>query len=343
MAFELRLTFFGLTGLVPNKKAGTPGDPKEWLVVLPALPKGEVLDFEDHQLSGPDTDPKISIAPHQAALVVNAQAVKGTPTKKARLQFRDPNKATDAESDLLFLLNREAVEIEVSTSPDPFEARSDALVGDPIVPAQNDPTQLHNLKWLPQIDRGFPDLQGGVPFNRKLFDPDTLIPTSSRLAAVVRLNQGTLETSEVYRNAEDNLPVSYEFRRLSGEKVFEQALASSFRLRVKVQDETAKLVLTNPNIPDPQHLVVGPYSGSEEKDVVEIKVYNRELEEILGFGDNFLREEEVPDHDFLIFYELSSVWSTLKAADLVAPQGGKGGGGRSKPCEPPAYAGWAES
>lgn len=328
MTFELRLTFSGLTPLLPHKNATDNGAAPEWLVVIPALEKGELLKKGGRQFS---------IAPHQAVLMAKARAVReGATTKKARLRFRHPGTdPKDDQSDLLFPLNREVLEITSGTSG--LRVRSTALVAE--APDINIPDQIHDIKWLPPIDKC---ADGGVPFDRRFVNPVKPLPTN-RLAGVVRLDRGILETTDVHRGLQ-NKPVLYEFRRGSNDGTlrFQQALANSFRLRVRVDGFEARLNLTDRQ-GNVKVLSVGPYpdcpKNEDGEPFVEVKVFNRELEEILGMAvDPNLPEQG--DTDFVIFYRLSPVWKSLDANDIALPyrQGG-GGGGRTKPCEPSMYPG----
>jgi hypothetical protein len=331
MAFELRLTFSGLTALLPRKEAGKKDPATEWLVVMPALRKGELLKLEKGKR-------EFSIAPHQAVLLANARAVREeSTTKLVRLRIRDPRtEPDDKQSDLLFQLDREVVKI--ATGAPGLQVRSSAPPALEI-PDVGNPDQLHDIKWVPPIDECN---DGGVPFDRSLFDPEKLTP-DKRLAAVVLLDRGRLETTDVHRGSK-NKPVPYEFRKTSpeGPLRFRQALSTEFRLRVRVDGDEARLELTDHG-GNKKQLVVKPYLGcptnEDNEPYVEVKVYNRELEEILGLAvDPNLPERG--DTDFVIFYRLSPVWNGLSDDDVALPyRKGEGGGGRTKPCEPPIYPG----
>lgn len=329
MAFELRLTFSGLTALVPHKEAvDEHAVATEWLVVMPDLKKGEIIKKGNREFS---------IAPHQAALVVNARAVReGDTTKKPRLRFRNPGtEPKDDQSSLLYPLNREV--LEVASGNTGLHVRSTTQVAN--APDVNIPDQLHDIKWLPPIDECD---DGGVPLDRRFVNPVKPLPTN-RLAGVARLDRGVLETADVHRGLGQQ-PVLYEFRKGSktGPLRFEQALANTFRLRIPVDGFEASLNLTDRQ-KNVKVLSVGPYpdcpKNEEGVPYVEVKVVNRELEEILGMGvDPNLPQQG--DTDFVIFYRLSPVWANLSADDVALPyRKGGGGGGRSKPCEPPTYPG----
>ncbi|MEA2560538.1 MAG: hypothetical protein QOH06_2042 [Acidobacteriota bacterium] len=325
MSFELRLSFSGLTALVPRKDVDDPTPADEWLVVMPALERGATIQKADR---------RFSIPPHQAVLMADSRAVRPNSTKDARLQLTQP---VGGQSDLLFQLDREILEIDSGAAP-AFAVRSNGLLGE--LPNVGNPDELHDIKWVPAIDRC---AVGGVPLHRDLLDQDTLRPSNS-LAGVVRLDRGTLETTDVHRDV-NNHPVPYEFRRSSnaGDILFQQALARSFRLRVPVEQEQTMLTLTDSN-GDRKQLVVGTYDGCPTNEsgerVIEVRVFNRELEQILGFG--------VPpgsptqgDTDFVIFYRLSPVWNAMGPDDVALPyRGGTGGGGSARPCEPPVYPGF---
>lgn len=339
MAFELRLTFKGLTALVPRKDASDPSDPSktpEWLVVMPALQGGDYLSKGNRNFT---------IAPHQAVLLANDQAVRtGKTTKPVRLQFRDPSSAPNgAHSDLLFQISREVVEINSGTPG--LQVRSDVKDGAE-TPELDQPNQLQDIKWVPSIDKC---RDAGVPFNRKLLDLKTLRPIDDSLAGVVRLDRGFLETSGIHLGSDDKGNVkaaSYEFRQGSskGKVRFRQPLAKGFQLRLEVPDETASLTFRD-KLGNETFVVVGAYAGCpvNEKNelLVEVRVFNLELEEILGLGaPPKVPRPELGDEDFVIFYKLSSAWEDLTAKDLVLPYlADKEGGGSAKLCEPPQYPG----
>lgn len=328
MAFELRLTFLGLTALVPNKKVSDTKEAEEWLVVMPDLKAGKRLPLKEKQ--------SVSIAPHQAVLSVNAQAIRPGTTKDVRLRFRDPKKASkDEQSELLFELNREVLKIGSGTQG------LQVLSNNPLDDIPKTPDQRKDLKWVPPIDKCHDE---GVPFKSSLIDPVTLRPDGS-LACVVRLDRGLLEVNDVYQG-NDKLPVHYEFRKASakqGDARLRQALAKGFRLGVNVGGDTARLILTDHKGNDRQ-IVVGPVAGAS---LVEVKVFNQEMEAILGFGADSGNTDpvdpELPplgDTDFAVFYWLSPIWDTLTIDDLVLPYLASGGGGGSpKPCEPPVFPG----
>lgn len=317
MSIELHLTFVGLTALVPRKDKSDPNEAREWLVVIPSLATGETLTKGDRTFT---------IQPHQAVLMANALAVRNSTTKRARLRIED---SENGRSDALFQLEHEALTIDSGT---PGLLRSNGATG--TVPLQ--PHELHDMKWVPPIH---------VSFDRSLLDPVTLQPEDA-LAGVVLLDRGTLETVDVHRKLGTNEPVSFQFRRGDGTPVWEQALANGFRLRVPVDQDEATLVLTDEN-GDPKRLVVGVYEGcprnGQNVPIVEVQVFNRELEHILGFGAPDLAEVEadLADTDFALFYSLSPEWGGLSANDLVLPYNTQGGGGADrKPCEPPTFSGF---
>lgn len=350
MALELRLTFSGLTALVPRKEASDPNPAQEWLVVMPALKGGDHLQL-------PKGGQEFSIAPHQALLMANAQAVRlreneGT-TKPIRLQLRDPKSApNDEQSDLLFEINREV--LEIGSGLKGLQVKSGTVAKE--TPNLQAPDQLHDIKWVPPINAC---LTTGVPLNRNLFDPNSLRPSSS-LAGVVRLDRGVLETIGVHEGlnkAKQVAPVPYEFRRITSKGApkgepevkppLRQALAKGFRLRVRVQEEEASLILTD-HLGNETRLVVGAYKGcpvnEDGEPIVEVKVFNQELEDILGFATAPQTSDEAKvdtgDTDFVIFYKLSPVWKTPNIKDLVIPyNASNGGGGSNKPCEPPQFPG----
>jgi hypothetical protein len=111
-----------------------------------------------------------------------------------------------------------------------------------------------------------------------------------------------------------------------------------------VLEETASLILTD-HLGNETSLVVGAYPGcgvnENNEPLVEVKIFNEELEEILGLGTASKTPDPTKgDTDFVIFYKLSPAWATLDISDLVLPYlDSKGGGGSSKPCEPPQYPG----
>jgi hypothetical protein len=338
MAFELRLTFSGLTALVPNKKASDPKPAQEYLVVMPDLKAGKRLVLKDKQ--------SVSVAPHQALLLVNAQAIRPGTTKDVRLRFRDPQKTSDDKnSELLYELDRELLEIG-SGAAQKLEVRSQNLPGE--VPEI--PDQYHDIKWVPPIDKCHDD---GVPLKKNLFDPQTLRPQGA-LACVVRLDRGKLEVNDVYQGQNEKKqlkPVHYEFRKAvpKPDSVrLRQALAKGFRLRVNVGDDSAQLLLTD-HKGNPKKIIVGPYKDCPMVDgvpLIEVKIFNQEMEEVFGFVNpsNIAPfDPNLPplgDTDFAIFYWLSPVWDTLTIDDLVLPYlASEGGGGSPKPCEPPIFPG----
>jgi hypothetical protein len=333
MAFELRLTFSGLTALVPNRKVSDPNPAKEWLVAMPALEKGRPIKRGNKSFS---------IPPHQAVMVMNVQAKKAGTTKRERLWFRDA-----AAENSLFQLNREVLEIDPGThSGGPgLRVRSNNPTDQDL--AQN-PDHQHDIKWVVPINDCH---NNGVPFKSGLINPTTLRPSNS-LAGVVRLDQGRLESREVFRGNLAAQPSFYQFRKISsppGTFRFRQPLAKGFRLRVSVAGDTAGLTLTD-NSGNRKRLVVGPYPGCPVEEgvaIVEVKIFNQELEDIMGFGPNpndpvdasLVRQG---DTDFVIFYSLSPLWGTFNTNpnDLVLPYlEDEGGGGSAKPCEPPVFPG----
>jgi hypothetical protein len=148
--------------------------------------------------------------------------------------------------------------------------------------------------------------------------------------------------------------VPYKFRKITWKKTsedpskdefrFQQALAQGFHLRVRVQEEKASLILTD-HLGNKTRLVVGAYPGcpvnENNEPIVEVKVFNLELEEILGLGGAPKTPDTTRgDTDFVIFYKLSPAWDKLDIKDLVIPYNASdGGGGSNKPCEPPQYPG----
>ena len=322
MAFELRLTFSGLTGLVPNKDIGDSKPAEEWLVVLPALRNGHYLEKGNR---------KFSIAPHQPVLVVDERAVrpaKSEEEKKPRLRFGDLRNGAKGDR-LLFELDRELVEIQSGVKGLQVNEANLAKKAAP-----QSPDELHDIKWVPPIDEC---VTGGLPFDRKLLGEDDR-PTD-RLAGVVRLDRGLLEVTDVHRDTKKK-PALYDFQGPADKKPrFTQAIATSFRLRVPVDDDQAVLVFTDVD-GEEKRLVVGPY---EEKPV-EIEVFNLELEKILRLagGATDAGTTEMGDTDFAIFYELSPRWKDLIPNELALPYLVKpGGGGSGRPCEPPKFAGMA--
>jgi hypothetical protein len=358
MSFELRLTFWGLTALLPWKKAGEPDKPnQEYLVVMPSLEKGETLE------KGKTLEEKrhFAIRPHQAVLVTKARAVQPSSTKKARLRIWSSKQdgkqdeqdlsfqlnqkdLPEDESELLFQLDREILKID-SGNPG-LKLRSSGTTKE--VPDVKNPDELHDIRWVPPIDEC---AKGSVPFNKSYVDPDNLRP-DERVAGVVLLDRGRLETTDVHRKLNGD-PVPYEFRKRPANgadpdpEPHRQALATGFRLRVTVDKETASLVLKD-HKGNPKHLVVGPYTDCPKNEdgepIVEVKVFNREMDQILGLGVAFdlpAGEEDPGDTDFVIFYRLSSKWDSIGPNDVALPfRKGNGGGGDRRPCEPPTYPGF---
>jgi hypothetical protein len=332
MAFELRLTFSGLTALVPNKKVSDPKPAKEWLVAMPALQEGSPLKL------GKKSFP---IVPHQPVVVVNAKAKKQGTTKQERLRFKD-TRSSSSDEYIIFQLDREVLEIDPGThSEGPgLQVRSNNPTNQALL--QNPDHHRHDIKWVPSINACH---NKGVSFKKSLINSVTLRP-SATLAGVVRLNQGQLEVNEVFRGNDAAKPAFYEFRKITsppGKFRFRQALAKGFRLRVNVAGNTAGLTLKDDS-GNPKRLIVGPY---DDVSVVEVKIFNQELEEILGFGAGPTAHVDPSlvgkgDTDFAIFYALSPIWNTLDANpnDLVLPYlADSGGGGSAKPCEPPVFPG----
>ena len=99
MSFELRLSFSGLTALVPRKNVIDSTPASEWLVVMPSLERGATAQKEDRTFV---------IQPHQPVLLADSRAVRPGTTRHARLQLTQPG---GGPSDLLYQLDRELVEI----------------------------------------------------------------------------------------------------------------------------------------------------------------------------------------------------------------------------------------
>ncbi|MFL6199712.1 MAG: hypothetical protein ACJ76J_11075, partial [Thermoanaerobaculia bacterium] len=278
-------------------------------------------------------DRRFTIPPHQAVLVVDARAVRGS-TKEHRLEVTRPG---DAHSHRLFQLDREV--LEIGSGEPGFSVRSNGFTGP--LPNISVPDELHDIRWVPPLDKC---AQGPIPFDEHLLDLDTLRPLN-RLAAVVRLDRGRLETTDVHRDDHDQ-PLPFEFQSSSG--IHRQALARTFRLRVPVEQDEATLILTDADGND-RSLVVGRHEGclpnEEGEPVVELEVFNRELERVLGLEmppNLLLQAAQQEDTDFVIFYRLSPRWNALSPDDMALPRrGGPGGGGGSaRPCEPPQYTGF---
>ena len=331
MSIELRLTFSGLTALVPRKNANNPDPAEEWLVVMPSLEGGETIEKGNR---------RFSIPPHQAVLLVDARAVKPGSTKERLLELSRPG---DAHSRLLYRLNREV--LEIASGKPGFSVRSSGFTKE--LPEVSIADELHDIRWVPPLDEC---AQGPIPLDRSLLNLETLRP-SNRLAGVVRLDRGVLETTDVHRD-DDKKPLPFEFRKGSatGEVLHRQALAKTFRLRVPVEQDQARLILTDSN-GNESSLVVGRYetcpTNEKGEPYVEVEVFNRELERVMGFEipPNLAAEaEKHGDTDFVIFYCLSPKWEKLEAGDVALPHRGGpgGGGGASRPCEPPQYTGFGD-
>lgn len=327
MSIELRLTFSGLTALVPRKKADSSATAGEWLVVMPSLEGGETIEKGNR---------RFSIPPHQAVLLADARAVKPGSTKERFLELARPG---DAHSRLLYRLDREV--LEIASGKPGFSVRSGNF--NKTLPDISIAGELHDIRWVPPLDEC---AQGPIPFDKGLLNQETLRP-SDRLAGVVRLDRGVLETTDVHRD-DDQKPLPFEFRKASGTLLHQQALAKTFRLRVPVEQDEARLILTDSK-GNESSLVVGGYkdcpTNEKGEQCVEVEVFNRELERVMGFEipPNLAAEaEKHGDTDFVIFYRLSSMWEKLDADDVALPRRGGpgGGGGASRPCEPPQYTGF---
>lgn len=327
MSIELQLTFSGLTALVPRKEANSSATAEEWLVVMPSLGGGEILEKGNR---------RFSIPPHQAVFLADARAVRPASTKERFLELTRPG---DAHSHFLYRLNREVLEISSGTAG--FSVRSGNF--DKTLPDVDIADELHDIRWVPPLDKC---AQGPVPFDKSLLNLETLRP-SQRLAGVVRLDRGVLETTDVHRD-DDAQALPFEFPKVNGGPPHQQALAKTFRLRVPVDQDEARLILTDSH-GNESTLIVGGYTdcptNEKGEQRVEVEIFNRELERVMGFEVPPNLAAEADDHgdtDFVIFYCLSPMWAKLDDDDVALPRRGGpgGGGGASRPCEPPQYTGF---
>jgi hypothetical protein len=201
--------------------------------MMPALKGGDILQLPTEGPNGRS----FPIAPHQAMLRVNEQAVKVGTTKPTFLRrFPSPQ---DNSSYLFFSLDQELLEVDSGVPGLQLAPASQAAD----FPNLQVPDQVHDLKWVPPMDEC---LNIPVRFNKQLLNPQTLLPSRS-LAGIVKLDRGLLETRDVHKGTDhesNTVPVPYKFRKINdGTLRFRRALADGFHARNIMVEGNATLSL----------------------------------------------------------------------------------------------------
>ena len=149
------------------------------------------------------------------------------------------------------------------------------------------------------------------------------------------LDRGRLGARDVLREG-DNEKSSYVFKTgYEAEPVLpESPMADGVFLKVPIEDETASIILGDRH-GDDHELIIDPKDASS----VTVRVYNQELEDILGFPTAPV-PAKLGDIDFATFYLMSSGWADLAGQPLPIPfRVSTGGGGKNRPCRNPQYDG----
>ncbi len=315
--FEIRIVFHGLIGLVPMADA-------RFLLPLPDLEGG----FEHGRLPA-------RIPPHLPCVTVPSKYRLPPPEIEPACRTADwvlDYELLGEEKRQMFQFDRERLTVSFSGSGsgargfpsdlDPQLHASPSVAGAP---------SATDLAWVPSLKHT--GITGADQFNAALVTAD-FVPVIdegfNRLVGTVLLDSGELSTTGVVEAANGQDAV-FDFFPASDPNTtrFSQAMFRRMVWTAPATGEGVELVFTEGDgeFQTRRCLPLRPRDGR-----IELDVYNRELEDILGLGFGMESADGITDPDFAVSYWMSHAWGMLGAGAAVIPRSpplGHGGSGEA--------------
>lgn len=328
-AFEIRVDFHGLIGLVPA------GDGR-FLLPLPDLARGT-------EPQPPERLPR-RVPPHLACVVVPRehrvpQPPPDPPCRPPRSILEFQRQFEGEEVQQIFRFGRERLTIRFSGAgagasgfPSELDPERHRRPSDPGAPPASD------LAWVPSLTRT--GIDGADQFDGQLLAADFVPATDdfNRLVGTVLLDSGTLSSSGVVLDSDDKAAV-FDFIPWAdpNRTEFSQAMFEHMVWKASATGDGLELVFTRGEGDDrlQRCLPLRPQGGR-----IDLAVYNLEVEDILGLGFGTDPPGVDTDPDFAISYWMSQAWNSLGKGMAVIPRSAAlGPGGSGEACKVGRYTG----
>lgn len=275
MAYTLRVLFSGLCAFVPNKPFDQLDDPPtEVTVLLRNLLRPVPLE---------NSPEGVALDPHYPLVEFDLADLHPLSPRKPDLRRDDTGRGA-------CLLFGQEISFDLGLPED--EERKLTTPSDPErQPAQGDtrstPNNQDSLYWLAKIKKASPD---HFVASRFIDDPLTL-EEETEILARLKLTHGFLRASKLSDQV-------CTFEPANGNDHYEQQIATELALDIQGVEGPAVIVLRAPDGSE-RNLMLSPVRRSG---LLEIRIQNREIDDLLGIPKALLPPREMSD--FQVFYDL---------------------------------------